>query len=241
MPNLDATATALAEVQESYLTTTQAAEVLGVTVRTIQLWAESGLLETWKTQGGHRRLLRKSVELLRTKRSGESGRRPNASLRVPTSAQTSRSHFSVLVVDDDAMSREILVSMLRSWQLPLLVSSATDGYSGLLSIGRSTPDLVVSDLQMPGMDGFRMIRHLRASPEPFFVDVIAVTALSRADVEKQGGLPIDVPVLSKPVDENQVRELVTHFIRKRLDLAATGVPPYEQLQPASLGPFGVPA
>lgn len=46
-------------------TTTEAARSLGVSVRTIQLWVDSGALQAWKTVGGHRRIPIKSLERLR--------------------------------------------------------------------------------------------------------------------------------------------------------------------------------
>ena len=51
-------------VEKSFCTTRQAATQLGVSVGTVQLWVESGLLQAWKTAGGHRRVLRDSVESL---------------------------------------------------------------------------------------------------------------------------------------------------------------------------------
>ena len=47
--------------QSAYCTTREAAELLGVSLTTAQLWVESGLLEAWKTEGGHRRIHRTSV------------------------------------------------------------------------------------------------------------------------------------------------------------------------------------
>lgn len=47
-----------------YLTTREAAELLGVALRTAQLWVEAGTLRAWKTAGGHRRITRESVNAL---------------------------------------------------------------------------------------------------------------------------------------------------------------------------------
>ena len=44
------------EVQETYITSRQAASQLGLSLRTIQLWVENGVLSAWKTAGGHRRI-----------------------------------------------------------------------------------------------------------------------------------------------------------------------------------------
>jgi excisionase family DNA binding protein len=52
------------KVQKTFCTTREAAKLLGVSLRTAQLWSESGLLEAWKTAGGHRRITRDSIECL---------------------------------------------------------------------------------------------------------------------------------------------------------------------------------
>ena len=52
------------KVQRKFCTTREAAEILGVSLKTAQLWSESGLLEAWRTDGGHRRIFRSSVERL---------------------------------------------------------------------------------------------------------------------------------------------------------------------------------
>ena len=51
-------------VEKSFCTTRQAADLLGVSVGTVQLWVENGLLKAWKTAGGHRRVIRDSVDAL---------------------------------------------------------------------------------------------------------------------------------------------------------------------------------
>lgn len=51
-------------VEKSFCTTREAAQLLGVSVGTVQLWVERGVLEAWKTTGGHRRVLRDSVDKL---------------------------------------------------------------------------------------------------------------------------------------------------------------------------------
>lgn len=56
-----------ANVADAFLTTREAAQVLGVSLRTVQLWVDGGTLDAWKTVGGHRRVTKESVERLRPK------------------------------------------------------------------------------------------------------------------------------------------------------------------------------
>ncbi|MEY3445978.1 MAG: hypothetical protein RIR45_733, partial [Pseudomonadota bacterium] len=54
---------------DDLMTTREVGEVLGVAVRTVQLWVEAGVLPAWRTAGGHRRIARSAVEKLRAERS----------------------------------------------------------------------------------------------------------------------------------------------------------------------------
>ena len=80
------------------LTTREAANLLSASVRTIQLWVEDGRLKAWKTPGGHRRVLRTSVEEMLATRQRVSG----GNLR----------KYEVLVVDDDPIQRAVLEKIL---------------------------------------------------------------------------------------------------------------------------------
>lgn len=120
--------------------------------------------------------------------------------------------FHILVVDDDTVVREIIVTVIRSWNLPITVSSAEDGFAALLCIGETRPDLLLTDLVMPGMDGYRMIRHLRARPEARVIDVIVISGVDPDDIARSGQLPADIPLLSKPVPFDKLHSMVLQRI-----------------------------
>ncbi len=78
---------------------------------------------------------------------------------------------AVLVVDDDATVREIVITYLTA--AGHTVSSAADGHEALASIAETTPELVVLDLMLPGVDGLEVCRRVR---ETSAVPVIMLTA-----------------------------------------------------------------
>lgn len=180
----------------SFYSTREAAKVLGVSVTTVQLWVESGVLTAWKTAGGHRRIPREAIDAMRTQQDS-----------LGASEQTPRQH-SVLVVEDDPVQRELYRIQFSKWNLPIVLHLAEDGFEGLLMAGKYVPDLIIADLSMPGMDGFEMIRRLLGSREVKVPALVVVTALSPAEIKANGGLPAGVAVHSKPVPFGVLKQLV---------------------------------
>ena len=72
--------------EEDFLTTREAASLLGVALRTVQLWVEAGKLSAWKTRGGHRRIPRQAVESLRQQRDVSGTIEPSAEQRTASAA-----------------------------------------------------------------------------------------------------------------------------------------------------------
>lgn len=183
----------MVEAEEEVCSTRDAADRLGVSLRTVQLWAEAGVLRAWKTPGGHRRILTCSVDELLQRRGGEIAR------RAPDG------NYQVLVVEDEPDFRRLFELHLRSWELPLELQSVPSGFDALVRIGASRPDLLITDLRMPGIDGFEMLRALKSSGAISELEVIVVTALTDHTINERGGLPEGVTVLHKPLRFAQLR------------------------------------
>ena len=165
--------------------TREAAEALGICVRTAQLWVEQGRLRAWKTPGGHRRILRESV---------------NAELRArETECGGGAPIFDVLIVEDDRIQRQILQTKVAGVSTEISVRTAYNGVEGLIKMGERQPQILVTDLMMPGVDGFHLLATLTTSPLIKPMQVIVVTAMSDEEVQKKGGLPEGVVLFHKPV------------------------------------------
>jgi excisionase family DNA binding protein len=180
--------------------TREAADRLGVSLRTVQLWSEAGLLRAWKTPGGHRRILNASIDELLKRRTGVGARRAPGG------------NFQVLVVEDEPDFRQLFELHLRSWQLPIHLSTAPSGFDALLQIGASQPDLLITDLRMPGIDGFEMLRSLKASGAIGELEIIVVTALTEHTIAERGGLPPGVTVLYKPLRFAELRQRLDQLL-----------------------------
>jgi excisionase family DNA binding protein len=191
---------------DEFCSTKQAASIIGVSHRTIQLWVESGILQAWKTAGGHRRITMQSVgKLVDQRREALAPAVPALQEAAPDARK------KVLVVDDDAMLLRLYELELAGWDLPVDMIKAQNGFEALIKIGETRPDLLISDLSMPGMDGFRMIRTLRLDPASADMAVIVVSGLDKGTVSAMG-LPADIPFFSKPVPFRDLREAVERVL-----------------------------
>lgn len=193
-----------------YCSTKEAAAVLGVSHRTVQLWVESGTLQAWRTAGGHRRITLESVNrLVEGRRIAIAAHAPPPAAPVTSASSTRR----VLVVDDDPLMLRLYELEMAGWGMDLNVVKANNGFEALIRIGEERPDLLVSDLNMPGMDGFRMIRTLREDSGSAGMSMIVVSGLDRATI-KAMGLPTDIPVFPKPVPFGELRAAVEHGLAR---------------------------
>ncbi len=196
-----------AAVEKTFCTTREAAVLLGVAVSTIQLWVESGLLQAWKTKGGHRRVLRESVEtLLRKGPSPE-----HVPSRVATSTQR---RLRVMVVEDDAALLRLYRTQMAFWPMAPEVTACDNAVAALLAIGRSPPDFLVTDLQMPGMDGFNMLRVLHQTPEVAHTTIAVVSGLDAAETALRGGIPPGIEILPKPVPFKRLLAIATAIVQR---------------------------
>jgi len=191
----------------AYCTTREAAKVLGVTLRTVQLWVDSGILEAWKTEGGHRRISVASVQRLQT------GAPPPY-----VTTQGANERLKVLVVEDDNVLLKLYKLRIAAWNMPIDVATASNGYEALMRVGRDSPDLMIADLNMPGMDGFEMIRNLMTSSFREGMEIIIVTGMDADEIARKGGLPATIKVLPKPVPFNDLRQIAEQLMARRAAL-----------------------
>lgn len=206
-------------INDDVLSTRDAAERLGVALRTVQLWVESGVLPAWKTAGGHRRISRAAVEkLIEERRQALLGGRVDSRLGEigPPAPTGTSSRLRILVVEDEAELLDLFTMVIKGWQLPLDLTVAANGFDALLRMGQHCPDVLITDLRMPGMDGFGMIEALRRAGSAFDgLTVCVVTVLSDEEIRSRGGLPPGVRVFRKPVPFDALEEVVRGCLANR--------------------------
>lgn len=169
-------------------TTRDVARLLGISVRTAQQWVEKGVLDGWKTDGGHRRISIKSVE----KVQGIRARLHPAKVLEPA--------LRVLVVEDNASLLKLYRTTLKTWPFPVEIFTAPNGFEALVMIGEVSPQLLICDLRLPGVNGFQIVRAIRDIPRYKSLAIVVVSGLSPDEVLAHGGLPPKIELFGKPVD-----------------------------------------
>jgi CheY-like chemotaxis protein len=118
---------------------------------------------------------------------------------------------TILVVDDNPASRELLHDALSG--TTCRVVEADSGRAGVAKIHELYPDLILMDIQMPGMDGYAALREIRRDPETAALPVVAITAYAqRGDRERTLAAGFD-GYLSKPLDIFLLRSEVEQLLR----------------------------
>ena len=119
--------------------------------------------------------------------------------------------LEILVVDDNAVSRELLRYVLKP--LGLEVVEAASGLEALERIAEVRPDVVLLDLDMPGLDGYGVLREVRRKPEWTGLRVVAVTAYAmQGDRDRAAEAGFD-GYITKPINAVQIRKYVEELLR----------------------------
>ncbi len=177
-------------------TTRQVAQRLGVSLGTVQNMVDRGELKAWKTAGGHRRIPEKEIQAALQLR-----------VRYDDFSANISGDLDILIAEDDKIMQLLYRSTIERWGFPVKLRIVNNGFEGLIEVGRRCPDVLISDLMMPGMDGYEMIRRLREMPELESTDILVISSIDPATIEQQG-LPDDVTIFSKPIPFHEIKGFV---------------------------------
>ncbi len=119
----------------------------------------------------------------------------------------------VFIVDDDKANRELLDARLEG--LGYEVRQAKDGLEALALIEQEEPDLVLLDIEMPGLDGLAVCRRIKAHPLRRLVPVVLITALGDRDTHLRGIEAGADDFLTKPFDAKELLLRTRVLLRER--------------------------
>ena len=130
--------------------------------------------------------------------------------------------YNILLIEDEQAIRESLTEMLEISGHE--VSSASNGKEGLQKLADHTPDIIISDVMMPEMDGFEFLKTIRKDTENSMIPVIMLTA--KVDMEsKLLGLELGADdYITKPFEFKELNLKINNFLKSRdriIELATT--------------------
>jgi excisionase family DNA binding protein len=190
---------------EDYCGTSYAAKLLGLSVATVQSLVEKGEIEAWKTLGGHRRIALQSLNASQAKNNPRLAR-----------VDTDPKHrLRVLIVEDDESTRELYRCQFEEWDLPVDCTWMPSALDALMDIASMRPDLLITDLSMPGVDGFEMLKALKRNQQLADMQIVVISGLQAEAIDSRGGLPPHAHLLQKPVNFDWLQGYVTALVAAR--------------------------
>jgi PAS domain S-box-containing protein len=155
-----------------------------------------------------------SLPMMIVQPSSQKGEHPLADRRNPLEKLADLGGIKVLAVDDDADALGLLRDVLQA--SGAAVTTASSAATAMEELARFIPDVIVADIGMPDVDGFELIREIRASADPRVRDIpaAALTAFARSE-DRTKALQTGFEMhLAKPVDPGELVASVATLVRR---------------------------
>ena len=184
----------------TYITTSKAAGICGVARTTISKWIDEGELKAFVTPGGHRRIIERDLmDFLRKNRIQ------------PTSKFGEKKR--ILIVDDNPDDIKLLEAAFLPASDKYEVYTANSGFQAIYKIGEVKPHIVILDIVMPDMKGFKVCERIKDNPETKDIKVIIVTAYPDKMKEKEAYRCVADAFFTKPIDLKKIVKTILEFSR----------------------------
>ena len=191
-----------------FFTTTEVARYCEVSNDGVLKWIKAGKLQAFATPGGHYRISAKGFREFLTLYAFPIQESFFGAVEDTPHARR------VLVVDNEADQRKVLIRRLRKIDATWLLDEAGDGYEAGIKIGMSRPDLVVLDLTMPRVDGLSLCRSIRANPNTRSLRILALSGDPQSQARaREAGADL---CLSKPISLERLHSEVLRLFRRPL-------------------------
>lgn len=194
--------------KNALLTTVDAARVLGLAVRSVQLMVDRGELDAWKTPGGHRRISLASVQQWQAR----SGAGPAASTPAPAPISAPRKPV-VLLIEDSLHFQNLVRLLVAQYQPEAYLHVVGDGVAGLMQCGQLQPDVLLIDIMLPGIDGATLINSLRTQAGFDPLRLIVITSLDESQRQPYAAALTGLAVIHKPRLAAELPPLLAQALR----------------------------
>ncbi len=129
---------------------------------------------------------------------------------IPLSQRPESKKNKILVIDDSATIRKLLLKILENMGLD--VRSAVDGYDALSQLQQFKPNLIITDLMMPKMNGITLINKIHRKEQFMHIPVIVITHNLSPNCFENLSIFGAADVLGKPFKSEEIRSMVSKFI-----------------------------
>ena len=184
----------------AFITTTKASKICGVTRTTITKWIDRGLVKAFVTPGGHRKIREEDLLNFMERQGGNPQKRKRQKERI-------------LIVDDNPDDITVVEAAFLPASDRYEIHSANNGFQAIYKIGAFKPDIVILDLVMPDMDGFKVCDKIKDNPDTRDIKVIVVTACYDKEKEKKAYQCGADAFFQKPLDLKGLVKKILEFSR----------------------------
>jgi len=174
--------------QSEFCGTSLAAKKLGLSVGTVQALVEKNELKAWKTDGGHRRISMQSIAEYQ-KRFGQ----------FDSQLRDLYSPLKVLIVDESSETHDKIQNMRLGACILIECVWITSALKALINLKTIQPDVLIADLSMPNVDGYELLRTVRANHLASVLALVGLTMVDPSDLKSLDALPAHTALVKKPV------------------------------------------
>lgn len=196
---------------ETILSSHQIAKLLQSSPSAILSWFDQGMLEGFRTPGGHRRVKVKEL------------RHFLQSHKIPVPLALTHgipAPYAIYIIDDEEVVHRLMHRDFAKLDCAVDIQGSTQGVEALLAIGANPPDLIFLDVYMQEMNGFEVCRQLRSAPQLKDVVIVAMSA-HPSDKDREKILECGAQAyLTKPISASQLLELIPSAYRNKKTDAA---------------------
>jgi len=185
---------------KKYISVKEITEYLEVSKQTVNKWILDNKIKSYRIPSGRKKVLRKDFLTYL-----EENKLPIDSDIFPSKKK------KLVVIDDDDKIINLFQRYFQKVSSDWQIEYARDGMTGLLKIGVFRPDVVILDIEMPGMDGISVCKKIQEDANLAHIKIIIISGFTSVYEDELQALGI-ATVLEKPFTFSEVNEKLTQYL-----------------------------
>lgn len=202
--------------REDLLKISEMAQKADVLVSTIRYYTDIGLLKAATTTEGGHRLYEEGPTMDRLGKIKKMVAKGMTLPEIQSHIDQEMATKKILVVDDEPEIADFIKDLLAD-TIPHQLEIANDGFSAGRLVNSFSPDLVILDLLLPGVDGFQVCKAIREDTETSNTRILAVTGYDSPEIRSKILASGADDYLGKPLDYHQTLEKITRLLGVKIE------------------------